>query len=60
MQKEYKTKHDWVGTVIHWELCEKSKFDYTNKGYMRNTGYVPENEMHKQLWDFEIQTDHLD
>ena len=20
-QKEYKTRHDWVGKVIHWEMC---------------------------------------
>ena len=20
-QKEYNTRHDWVGKVIHWELC---------------------------------------
>ena len=29
-QKEYKTGHDWVGMVIHWELCKKFKFDHTN------------------------------
>ena len=25
-QKEYKTRHDWVGKVIHWELCKMLKF----------------------------------
>ena len=30
-QKEYKTKHDWVRTVIPWELCKKLKFDHTIK-----------------------------
>ena len=30
-QREYKTRHDWVGKVIHWEMCKKLKFDYTNK-----------------------------
>ena len=34
-QKEYKTRHDWVGKVIHWELCKKLKFDHTNKCYMQ-------------------------
>ena len=29
-QKEYKTIHDWVGKVIHWEMCKKFKFDHTN------------------------------
>ena len=34
VQKEYKTRHDWVGKVIHWKLWKKFKsdqFDYTNK-----------------------------
>ena len=30
-QKEYKTRHNWMGKVIHWELCKKLKFDHTNK-----------------------------
>ena len=29
-QKEYKTRHDWAGKVIHWEMCKKFKFDHTN------------------------------
>ena len=58
-QKEYKTRHDRVSKVIHWELCKILKFDHTNKRYMHNPEYVLENETHKPLWDFEIQTDHL-
>ena len=30
-QKEYKTRHDRVSKVIHWELCKKLKFAHTNK-----------------------------
>ena len=52
VQKEYKTKHNWVGKVIDWELYKKFKFDHTNKWYMHN-------ETHKLLWDFEIQMDYL-
>ena len=58
-QKEYKTRYDWVGKVIHWELCKKLKFDHTNKWYMHNPSSVLKNDTHKLLWDFEIQTDHL-
>ena len=58
-QKEYKTRYELVGKVIHWKLCKKLKFDHTNKWSMYNTEPVPENERHKILWDFEIQTDHL-
>ena len=59
VQREYKTWHDWVGKVIHWELCKKFIFDFTNKWYMHNREFVSEIETHKILWDFEIQTDYL-
>ena len=51
-QKEYKTRHNK-------KLCKKFKFDYTNKWYMHNSESFQENEAHKFLWDFEMQTDHL-
>ena len=31
---DYKTRHDWIGKVINWEMCKKFKFDHTNKWYM--------------------------
>ena len=58
-QKEYKTRHKWVGKVIHWEMCKKFKFDHTNKWYMHNPAPVLENDTHKFRWDFDIHTDHL-
>ena len=57
--KEYKTRHDLVGKVIHWEMCKKFKFDHTNKWYMHNPAPVLENDPQKLLWDFDIHTDHL-
>ena len=39
-QKEYKVRHDWVGNVIHWEMCKKLKFDQTNKWYMHKPTHV--------------------
>ena len=30
-QKEYKTRHDSVGKVIHWDMRKKFKFDHSNK-----------------------------
>ena len=56
--KEYKTMHDWVGKVIHRELCKKFKSDPTNKWFMHNPAAVLENETHELLCDFNIQTDH--
>ena len=55
-QKEYKTKHDWVGEVIHRELCKMSKFAHTKERHMHIPESILENEM---LWNFEIQMDHL-
>ena len=32
-EKEYKTRHDWLGR-LNWELCNKFKFLLTTKGYV--------------------------
>ena len=58
-QKEYKTRHVWVGKVIHWEMYKKFKFDQTNNWYMHNQASVLENDTHKLLWDFDVKTDRL-
>ena len=58
-QKEYKTRHNWVGKLIHRVVSKKFKFDHTHKWYMHNSASVLENDTHKLLWDFDIQTDHL-
>ena len=43
-QKEYKARHDWVGKVIHWKMCNKFKFDHANKWYMHNPAPFREND----------------
>ena len=58
-QKEYKVRHDWLGKVIHWEICKIFKFDHVNKWYAHNPAGVLENDTHKLQWDFDIHTDHL-
>ena len=59
-QKEYKSRHEWVGKmVINWELCMKLKFYHTNKRYMYNPSSVLGNEMRSYPCDFEIQMDYL-
>ena len=55
-QKENKTEHDWVGKVIFWELSKRLNFDPTYKWYMHKPESIQENETHKNLRDFEIQT----
>ena len=36
-----------------------SSIDHANKWYMFNPAAVLENDTHKLLWDFDIQTDYL-
>ena len=55
----YKTRHDWVGKVIHWEMCKKCKCDHTKKWYIHNPAPLVENDTHKLQWDFGIHTDPL-
>ena len=58
-QKKFKARHNWVGKVINWKMCKKFKFDHTKIWYTHNPAPVLENDSHKLLWDFNIQTDHL-
>ena len=39
--------HDWVGKVIHQELCKRLKFDHADKWFMHKPEFVQENEMLK-------------
>ena len=48
-QKEYKTGHDNVGKLIHWEMCQRFKFDPTNKWYVHNQASDQENETQTPL-----------
>ena len=43
-QKDYKARHDWLGKVIHWEMCKKFQFDRANKWCMHNPAPVQEND----------------
>ena len=54
-----KTKDNCVERKIHRELCKSFRFDHITKWYIRKLEFVLDNETHKILCDFEIQTDHL-
>ena len=45
---------DWVGKVINWELSKRLKIDHIGKLYIHKQEFIPENETHKIIWDFEI------
>ena len=46
-------------TIKEVSFCEQEVNDHANKWYMHNPAPVLENDTHKLLWDFDIQTDHL-
>ena len=51
MQKKSLRRHEWVGKVIHGELCKKLKFDNTTQWYLHKPDSFLENETRKILWD---------
>ena len=58
-QKEYKRRHDNLAKIVHWKLARKCNFEAGDKWYEHEPESVLENEDHKILWDFSIQTDHV-
>ena len=58
-QKEYKRRHDNLGKIVHWKFARKCNFEARDKWYEHEPEKVLENEDHKILWDFSIQTDHV-
>ena len=53
--EQYKSRHDWVGKVIYWELCKRLTFDHANKWYMHKTVLVIDWQWYLEsylgLWD---------
>ena len=43
IKKNNKSMHDWVGKVIHEELCKRFKFDHAYKWYLSKLESVLEN-----------------
>ena len=54
VQKEYKSRHDWVGKVILLELCKKLDLTILQNALCANQNFSFKNEMLKVLWDFEL------
>ena len=46
------------GKIIYCEFFKSLKFDHTDKWYMPKAEFTLDNEMHQNLWDFEIKMDH--
>ena len=57
--KRVEERHDWVGKVIHWELCTRLDFDQTTLWFIHKSESAQEKKTYKIPRDFEIQTDHL-
>ena len=57
---EYKIWHNWVGRMVHRELCKRLNFDHTIKYYMHKPESVQEKmRCIKFSVIFKIQTDPL-
>ena len=48
-EREYKTRQNWVGIVIHWEMWITFKIDNANKWYMYKPAPVLKNDTHELL-----------
>ena len=44
---EWKTRGEWVGKLIHWELDKRLNFDYTTKMYRHKPKSLQENNLLK-------------
>ena len=53
------TKVNGKTITNHLEMGTQFEFLHANRWYMYNTEFFQENEMHKILWNFEMQTDPL-
>ena len=38
--------------MIHWKLCKRLSFGYSNKHYWHKSEFLQENEMHRIPWKF--------
>ena len=52
---KYKKRHDWVGKLIHWELCKRLNFVHIDKWYTYKPAFNQGNETFKILWEFQVQ-----
>ena len=59
VQKEFKGRHDSVGRYVHWQFCEKLRFNRARPWYEHEPESVVENENFKILWDLTIQCDYV-
>ena len=57
-QKEYKRRHHWFGTKIHWDIRRKYGIEMKEKWYEHKPKIVMENDKSRILWNFTVQTDH--
>ena len=47
--KECKSRYDWVGKLILWELCKRLKTDHADKYYMYKQESIQEYEFGTEI-----------
>ena len=58
-QREYRRRHDNVGRIVHWKLCEKFNLEKFEKWYLQKPQTVSENVNDKLIWDMNIKCDNV-
>ena len=58
-RSQYRKCHDKIGTYVQWLLCRKYHLLCSDKWYTHKPQSVQENDEHKILWDFNIQTNKI-
>ena len=49
-QQGFKSRHEWVGKAIHWELYKRFEFGHADKYFIQKPQSVLENETWNSLW----------
>ena len=59
-QKEYKARHDWVGKVVHWEMCKKLNLQTDHLILARRPDLIIVNQKKRicKIVDFAVPADH--
>ena len=58
-QKKFKRRHANLVKIVHWKLAKKCNFEAGDKWYEHEPESVLKNKDYKILWDFSIQTYHV-
>ena len=59
VQREYKRRHDTVGKLVHWKLCEKHNLEKKEKWHEHSPEGIMEDDNVKLIWDINVQCNNV-